>query len=88
MGNKRKDKNWKERDKKLDEICNLNFTLAFRKRRMIKFFFFQELRLRDRENDFFFEGFIFGGFFFLEVNSPSFGRFQEVNIRFNEFVLS
>ena len=51
-------------------------------------FFFQELRLRDRENDFFFGGFIFGGFFFLEVNSPSFGRFQEVNIRFNEFVLS
>ena len=39
MGNKRKDKNWKERDKKLDEICNLNFTLAFRKRRMIKVFF-------------------------------------------------
>ena len=83
MGNKRKDKNWKERDKKLDEIYNLNFTLAFRKRRMINFFFFQELRLRDRENDFF-----FGGFFFLEVNSPSFGRFQEVKIRFNEFVLS
>ena len=45
-------------------------------------FFFQELRLRDRENDYFF----FGAFFFLEVNSPSFGRFQEVNVRFNEFL--
>ena len=50
----KKDKNWKERDKKLDEICNLNFTLAFRKRRMIIIFFFQELRLRDRENGFFY----------------------------------
>ena len=57
--------------------------LHLEKEEWLIFFFFQELRLRDRENDFF-----FGGFFFLEVNSPSFGRFQEVNIRFNEFVLS
>ena len=46
-------------------------------------FFFQELRWKDSENDLF-----FWAFFFLEVNSPSFGRFQEVNVRFNEFVWS
>ena len=32
-GLKKRIKNWKERDKKLDEICNLSFTFAFRKRR-------------------------------------------------------
>ena len=58
--------------------------LHLEKEEWLKNFFFQELRLRDRGNFFFF--FFFVGLFFLEVNSPSFGRFQEENVRFNEFV--
>ena len=49
--------------------------------------FFQELSWRDREIFFFFwGGGGRGGLLFLEINSLTFGKFQEVKVRFNEFV--
>ena len=50
-------------------------------------FFFQGLRGRDKENDFFCVCvWGLGGRLFLEINSLSFGKFLEVKVRFNEFV--